>query len=111
MKKIFAFIILTACMAGPGKTAWAAENFKPSPWVTTRPYFEQTGHKLGFGILNLTSGWLAFFYESTRGNFFSGLGRGIWRTIAYTGGGAIHAVTFPIPVDLPLPQGGIQFRS
>ncbi len=100
-----------ALILGSGKTALAAEHFKPSPWVKTHPYFQQASHKLGFGILNLSSGWLSLFYEPTRGNFFAGCARGIWRTVAYMAGGAIHAVTFPIPIDLPLPEGGIQFRS
>ena len=111
MKKILSVLLFFACITNSASIALAGEHFKPSPWVHTHPYFEQAGHKLGFGILNLSSGWLALFYEPLQGNFFTGLARGVWRTLAYTGGGAMHAVTFPIPVDVPLPQGGIQFRS
>ena len=90
----------------------SAAVFGPSPWVTEKPYAEKIGKKLGFGILNFGTGWTALFFEPTfGGGFWKGLARGILFTITDTAGGAIHAVTFPIPVDLPLPNGGVQFYS
>lgn len=60
----------------------------------------------------MASGWLSVFYEPGRpGGFFKGLARGVGYTLIYTGGGAVHAVTFPIPVDLPLPKGGMSFEQ
>ena len=104
-------LVVTALLFSGPKSVYAGEDFKPSPWTRTHPYFQQASHKLGFGLLNLGSSPLALFYEPTRGNFFTGCGRGLWYAVAYCAGGAIHAVTFPIPVDLPLPEGGIHFRN
>ncbi len=108
-----AFLIGSLLSSSP---VWAenvpADPWKPSPWVKTQPYFEQAGHKLGFGVLNVASGWLAIFYEPARPDgFFKGLARGIGYMVIYTAGGAVHAVTFPIPVDLPLPKGGMSFEQ
>lgn len=51
---------------------------------------------------------MALFYEPTRpGNKLLGLAKGIGFAISNTAGGAIHAVTFPVPLDVPLPGGGI----
>lgn len=87
-----------------------AALFEPSPWVSKKPYTEKIGSKLGFGILNLGTGWTALFFEPTfAGGFWKGLGRGILFTITDTAGGAIHAITFPLPLDVPLPNGGVQF--
>ena len=89
-----------------------AAIFEPSPWTQKEPYAEKIGNKLGFGILNVATGWTALFFEPTlAGGFWKGLGRGILYTITDTAGGAIHAVTFPIPLDIPLPNGGVQFYN
>jgi len=91
----------------PAQDAW-----KPSAWTRTHPYFNQIGHKLGFGVLNMGTGWMALFQEPFRpGGFFKGFARGVGYTVIYTGGGALHAVTFPIPVDIPLPKGGLSFED
>ncbi len=90
----------------------AFAGFKPSPWTTQKPYFEKISHKLGFGVLNLSTGWTALFWEPSRpGNKFGGIGRGILYTITDTAGGALHALTFPIPLDIPLPEGGIRYAE
>ena len=84
--------------------------FEPSPWTTKKPYAEKIGCKLGFGALNLGTGWTALMFEPTYGkNVWAGIGRGIIYAITDTAGGAIHALTFPIPIDIPLPGGGVQF--
>lgn len=86
--------------------------FKPSPWTKQTLYFDKISHKLGFGFLNITTGWTALFWEPSRpGNTFAGIGRGILYAITYTAGGAVHAVTFPVPLDVPLPEGGLQYAS
>ncbi len=90
----------------------SAAVFQPSPWVAKKPYTERIGCKLGFGVLNFGTGWTALLFEPTReGGFWKGLGRGILYTITHTAGGAVHALTFPIPLDVPLPNGGVQFYS
>ena len=85
--------------------------FRASAWTRQKTYGAKMIGKLGFGLLNFFTGWDALFLEpSHEGKFFKGLAQGIFYTIAYEAGGAIHAVTFFIPVDLPLPQGGVHFE-
>ena len=107
LKKISpAFFLFLILLMPPASAA----IFEPSPWTAKKPYAEKIGNKLGFGILNLGTGWTALFFEPTYGNnVWKGIGRGILYTITDTAGGALHAVTFPIPLDLPLPGGGVQF--
>ena len=103
---------MTALLAGAflfPTTAHAA--LRPSVWTKQPTYGGKMIGKLGFGLLNFFTGWDALFQEpSHEGKFFKGLAQGIAYTIAYEAGGAIHAVTFPIPIDLPLPQGGVHFE-
>ncbi|HNX68635.1 MAG TPA: hypothetical protein PLL75_05870 [Candidatus Omnitrophota bacterium] len=86
-----------------------AAGFKASDWTGQKTYLDKTTHKLGFGFLNLTAGWTAFFFESCRNdqNFFVGVGKGTLYTFTNTLGGVLHAATFPVPLDIPLPEGGI----
>jgi len=96
--------------ASPALTQAAIENWKPSPWTQEKTYVEKSVGKLGFGILNFITGWSALLFEPTRySNPFTGLAKGIWRTVTNTAGGALHIVTFPIPIDIPLPDGGVHF--
>lgn len=102
---LLAFFLLTLFTP-----AGSAAFFEPSPWVKKSPYTEKIGCKLGFGVLNFGTGWTALMFEPTfGGGFWKGLGRGIFFTITNTAGGALHALTFPIPLDIPLPHGGVQF--
>ncbi len=85
--------------------------FPPSSWTQEKTYADKISHKLGFGFLNITAGWLALFYEPAHAeNFFQGCGEGILYAVTNTAGGLLHAATFPIPVDLPLPHGGISYE-
>ncbi|OGW82425.1 MAG: hypothetical protein A2Z83_03735 [Omnitrophica bacterium GWA2_52_8] len=88
------------------------ENFQASSWVKEKTYVDQVTGKLGFGILNVFTGWSALFFEPYKNpNKFSGLAKGIWRTVTNSAGGALHAVTFIAPFDIPLPDGGVRFDS
>lgn len=110
MKKFPRIISLFFILALLSANAWAFENWQPSPWVKTSPYTEKIINKLGFGTLNFLTGWTALLFEPTRyDNKFTGIIKGAWRTITNTAGGAIHVVTFFIPVDVPLPDGGVHF--
>jgi hypothetical protein len=106
---IFSFFITSQACA---KETSSDKAWETSAWTRTHPYFNQIGHKLGFGILNLGTGWMALFQEPFRpGGFFKGFVRGIAYTVIYEAGGGLHAVTFPIPVDIPLPRGGLSFED
>jgi hypothetical protein len=88
-----------------------AAFFEASDWTKESTYLGKTSQKLGFGFLNISAGWTALFLEPANGqNFFAGLGRGIGYTVTNTAGGILHAVTFPIPLDIPLPHGGIVYE-
>ncbi len=85
-----------------------ASMFPASDWTRETTYSAKVSQKLGFGFLNMTAGWTAFFYEPTKeGNFFKNLGKGVLYMATNTVGGVLHAATFPIPIDIPLPHGGI----
>jgi len=88
-----------------------AETFEPSPWTQEPTYFGKISQKLGFGFLNITAGWTALLFEPCRKqNFFVGVGKGIGYMVTNTAGGILHAATFPVPLDIPLPQGGIAYE-
>lgn len=92
--------------------AHADEPYPASTWTQTEPYTEKIGHKLGYGFLNFATGWTALFFEPYRhNNLTSGLADGIVKTVVYSFGGAVHMLTFPIPVDVPLPAGGVSFSQ
>lgn len=86
-------------------------SFPASDWTLEKTYTDKISHKLGFGFLNITAGWTAFFYEPALAkNFFAGLATGTLYTFTNTVGGVLHAATFPIPLDIPLPHGGISYE-
>ncbi len=92
----FFAIILTA------QTGWT------SPWAEGKTYGEKVGGKAIFGAKNLLLGWTSLFTEPVKYGYFlekkkswEGLCYGISKTVLYTATGAIHLVTFPIPVDFP----------
>lgn len=88
-----------------------AGSFEPSDWVQESTYLEKISHKLGFGFLNMTAGWTAFFFEPAKDqNFFVGVGKGTVYSFTNTVGGVLHAATFPLPLDIPLPHGGIAYE-
>ena len=71
---------------------------------------EKIGGKLGFGFLNAVTGWSALFFEPSREKgLVNGWGRGIFFTVTNTAGGILHMATFPLPFDIPLPKGGVDF--
>ena len=100
-------LILFCVVAG----AAYAGSMEPSDWTHEPSYLGKISMKLGFGFLNITAGWTALFFEPTRDqNFFVGVAKGIGYTLTNTAGGILHAATFPLPIDIPLPQGGIAYE-
>lgn len=111
---IFCMLFCSAGMAAEEAVATQEPPkglFPPSPWTADKTYADKTAHKLGFGFLNITAGWMALLYEPLKGKyFFDGLGRGALYAVTNTAGGILHAVTFPAPVDIPLLNGGISYE-
>ncbi|MDP3703609.1 MAG: hypothetical protein Q8R78_04415 [Candidatus Omnitrophota bacterium] len=83
-----------------------------SSWAEGVTYGEKVTGKLKYGLTNTLLGWTSLFREPVQAsqageNVFVGLSRGVWNAVGQTVGGAVHAVTFPIPqIDIPLPEGG-----
>lgn len=112
MKK-FALILLVimvlSAFAVPVNAAF--DEFKSSSWTTEKTYTDKSIHKLGFGLANLTVGWTAIPFEMYRNtNPYTGFFKGLWRTATNTVGGLLHTATFPVPLDVPLPDGGVRFE-
>ncbi len=100
-------LILFCVVAGSAH----AGSLEPSDWTCEPTYLGKISQKLGFGFLNITAGWTALFFEPAKHqNFFIGVAKGIGYTLTNTAGGILHAATFPIPLDIPLPQGGIAYE-
>lgn len=106
MKKLVGGLLILAVMVTP------ALALAGSPWTEKGSYSERVGAKLEFGLKNALLGWVDLFYEPNkaldeRENVWAGLGKGLVDSILNTVGGAFHAATFFIPVDIPLPDEGI----
>jgi len=99
---VLSLMLVTPAYAGP---------FKASDWTHEPTYVGKISQKLGLGFLNITAGWMAIFFEPCKDqNFFLGVGKGVGYAVTNTAGGILHAATFPIPVDIPLLQGGIAYE-
>ena len=88
--------------------------FAASPWTTETTYGNKTIKKLGFGAKNLLLGWTEIVRQPSKHTssgkaFAQSIGQGLFNTVVYTVGGALHVITFPITnLDVPLPQDGVQ---
>ena len=105
--RIFMVLVLFSYFTGPVY----AGSLEHSDWTQEPTYLGKISQKLGFGFLNMTAGWTALFFEPTRDqNFLVGVAKGIGYTVTNTVGGILHAATFPIPLDIPLPHGGVAYE-
>ena len=109
-KKLALVMLMIAILAGTQTLGFAADA---SPWTTETTYMAKTGNKLSFGLKNALLGWTELFTVPAKShedgkNLIEGFGTGILNTVIYTVGGVLHAGTFFIPVDVPLPNGGVQ---
>jgi len=86
--------------------------FAASPWTEEKTYGDKVSGKLVFGLQNTLLGWIQIFavpntYSNEGKNVWAGVGQGLVEATVDTLGGALQLVTFPIPVDLPLPNNGV----
>ena len=113
MRKIAIVVLVLFALSIVPNVGWAA-----SPWTSKSTYSEKMVGKLGFGLKNVLLGWTELFKAPVRhyqdadknkfGNGLLGLGEGVYNTLLYTVGGAIHLVTFPITaVDIPIVNDGV----
>lgn len=108
MKKIIAVLMLLCVFAAPAMAA--------SPWTEESTYSGKVVGKLNFGFKNALLGWTELFYEPHAAavdgkSAWAGLGKGLVDFPLNTIGGAVHLVTFLIPVDVPLPHNGVNFEK
>ena len=98
----------------PGKEHAGQAMSSGSPWTQEVGWGNQAKGKLVYGLKNALLGWTEFFTQprdtlNEGGNFFVGVGTGVWNGVGQTVGGALHLVTFPVTqIDIPLPEGGTQ---
>jgi hypothetical protein len=112
MKKTLAVVVLMIAVLFATQTV----AFAASPWMDETTYTAKSGAKLGFGLKNVVLGWTELLtkpvdYHAEGKNVFEGIGAGLANTAVYTVGGVFHAGTFFVPVDLPLPNNGVQLKS
>ena len=113
MKKMIIFLVLAVMLVSP------ALSFAASPWTEGETYGDRVSGKLQFGLKNTLFGWLDLFFEPVRAasgcndceNVWTGIVKGFTDAVINEVGGAVHLITFPLVVDLPLPENGVQFSS
>ncbi len=113
MKKVIVLLVLAAMVLTP------TLGFAASPWMDESTYNERVSGKLQLGLKNTLLGWTDLFIEPIHAgskcnsceNVWTGIGKGFTDAIFNTLGGAAQLVTFPLVVDFPLPENGVQFSS
>ncbi len=105
MKKIMSLVVVLSMLLAP-------VAFAGSPWTEEKGYAEKVSGKLQFGLTNALLGWVDVFatpnqYSNEGKNVWAGVGQGLVNGLTNTVGGAVQLVTFMIPADLPLPNGGV----
>jgi hypothetical protein len=105
-KSFGVFLVVFTVIFTPGAA------FSASPWTEATTYGDKVTGKLDFGIKNLIGGWTELFtepwdYHKEGKNVLWGVKRGLCHSIVFTAGGVLHTATFPVPVDVPLPDNGV----
>ncbi len=113
MKKQISILVFILFLIPQISFALPMNEFPDSSWTKGDGYVEKTVGKLGFGLVNVAGGWTALaseYHEKPETNIGAAFLRSIARTLTNTVGGALHVVTFPVPVDIRLPGGGTSFE-
>lgn len=99
----------------------SGEEVEPSPRFRQAlvRYAAAAGKKMDFGLVNTMMGWTEFFTEpgercKEHKHFeavFPGIFAGTFNAAADTSLGLLNFATSPIPVSVPLPEGGVNVRE
>jgi len=104
MKKVFGLMLVLAVMLTP-VSAFATDSYSDA--VTS---------KLSSGLTNTLLGWTKIFsvphdYAAAKKNPWAGVGKGLTDGLICTVGGAFNLLTFPIPAEMTLPDGGVNLNG
>ncbi len=82
----------------------------------TGSYSDAVGAKLSSGLTNTILGWTKIFsvpndYRLAGKNAWAGFGKGLSDATVTTVGGAFNLITFPIPTNITLPDGGVNLNG
>lgn len=107
MKKLFALFVLAITLVVSSSQAFAA-----SPWTEEKTLSEKRLGKFLFGTKNVAFGWMDILYEPSKFHQegkspIVGFGKGMVDAVVNTLGGAAQVATFPVPVDIPIPDNGV----
>ncbi|MFZ5801773.1 MAG: hypothetical protein ACOY3K_01500 [Candidatus Omnitrophota bacterium] len=111
IKKIAIFALLFMVLMA------TAPVFAASPWTEEDGYYNKVRAKLDFGVKNLMGGWTELYTvpANAEGNveaITKALGEGLYNTVVYTVGGALHTATALLPgIDVPIKNNGVQFEG
>ena len=100
MKKILGLVLMLAVMLTP-ISAFATDS-----------YSDAVSSKLQGGLTNTLLGWTKIFsvphaYAAEKKNPWAGVGKGLVDGVVCTVGGAFNLLTFPLPAEMTLPDGGV----
>ncbi len=102
MKKLIALLLVWAWVLMPSVMA-------ASSWTMENSYTDKATAKFEFGFTNVLLGWTDLIREPiNQDNLAYGIGKGLSDAVLNTVGGVLHLGTFFIPVDIPLPDNGVQ---
>jgi len=112
-KAVTALVLALCVFNSPAIANYSFTNLEESEWTQETRYLDKTLAKLGFGLKNAGLGWLDLIREpyneaNTGLGGWVGLAKGVFFTVTNSVGGALHAATFLIPIDVQLPKGGVQ---
>lgn len=105
MKKFLGFLIVLSVVLAPA-SAFAQEG----------SYADTVSAKLQGGLTNTLLGWskivsVPYDYQQAKKNPWAGVGKGLVDGLVCTVGGAFNLVTFPIPGEFTLPDGGVSLNG
>lgn len=101
MKKVLGLVLALVVMLTP-VSVFASDS-----------YSDAVGSKLQSGLTNTLLGWTKVFsvphaYQQENKNPWAGAGKGVVDAIHTTVAGAFNLLTFPIPAEMTLPDGGVK---
>lgn len=88
---------------------------EPPEWTQREGYWAKFGGKFEYGAINMLGGWTEIVttpmeYADEDKSVLAGILVGIGEGFVYTGGGILNFFTSPIPVNIPIPNNGVDME-